>query len=170
MLIAFCVVLPMAFHAIPRAGSMLMPMHIPVLLAGLICGPYFGLIAGVTGPLLSSFITGMPHAGYAPIMMLELGTYGLVAGIMISIVHTRRMSADLYISLVTSMLLGRVVAGIAQAVYFFNGIYAIGIWVTSYFTTSLLGMIIQLLLIPLIIIALQREKVIPIRYAVKAVA
>ena len=168
MLIAFCVVFPMAFHAIPRAGSILMPMHIPVLLAGMICGPLFGLVAGVTGPLLSSLITGMPPTGIVPIMMIELGVYGLVAGIMINIVHTRRMSVDLYISLITAMLAGRIVAGIAQAVYFFDGRYAIMMWLTSYFSTSLPGIIIQLLLIPSLVMALERDRVIPLRYAVNA--
>ena len=168
MLIALCVVFPMVFHSIPRAGSILLPMHIPVLLAGLVCGPLFGLIVGLTGPLLSSLITGMPPTGIVPIMMIELGTYGLVAGLMIKWVHTRRLSADLYISLIVAMLIGRVVAGIAQAVYFFDGTYAIGIWTTSYFVTSFPGLVIQLLLIPSLIIALERERVIPLRYPVNA--
>jgi len=168
MLIALCVVLPMAFHAIPRAGSILMPMHIPVLLAGLICGPLFGLVAGVSGPLLSSLITGMPPSGVVPIMMIELGTYGLVAGIMAQVIHTRRISVDLYISLITAMLVGRLVAGVAQAVYFFDGTYAIAIWTTSYFVTSLPGIVIQLLFVPSVVIALERERVIPLRYPVSA--
>jgi len=160
----------MAFHTIPRAGSILMPMHIPVLLAGLICGPVFGLIAGASGPLLSSLITGMPPSGIVPIMMIELGTYGLVSGIMIQVVHTRRISVDLYISLITAMLVGRVIAGIAQAVYFFGGTYAIGIWATSYFVTSVPGLVIQLLFVPSVVIALERERVIPLRYPVSASA
>ncbi|MCL2404165.1 MAG: ECF transporter S component [Defluviitaleaceae bacterium] len=170
MLIALCVVLPMAFHSIPRAGSILMPMHIPVLLAGLICGPLFGLVAGVSGPLLSHLFTGMPPSGVFPIMMIELGTYGLVAGFMTQIVHTRRISADLYISLITAMIIGRLVAGLAQAIYFFDGTYAIGIWMTSYFVTSLPGLVIQLLFVPSVVIALERERVIPLRYPVNASA
>lgn len=170
MLIALCVVLPMAFHSIPRAGSILMPMHIPVLLAGLICGPLFGLVAGVSGPLLSHLFTGMPPAGVFPIMMIELGTYGLVAGVMTQIVHTRRISADLYISLVAAMIVGRLVAGAAQAIYFFDGAYAISIWVTSYFVTSLPGLVIQLLFVPSVVIALERERVIPLRYPINASA
>ena len=168
MLIALCVVLPMAFHTIPRAGSILMPMHIPVLLAGLICGPLFGLVVGITGPLLSNLFTGMPPTGIVPIMMIELGTYGLVAGIMVHIVHTRRISVDLYVSLIVAMLAGRVIAGAAQAIYFFDGTYAIGIWATSYFVTSLPGLVIQLLFVPSVVIALERERVIPLRYPVSA--
>ena len=53
------VVLPMAFHMIPNAGSVMLPMHIPVLLCGLVCGPILGLICGIFTPVLSSLITGM---------------------------------------------------------------------------------------------------------------
>ena len=75
--IALCVVLPMAFHSIPDAGSILSPMHIPALLCGLVCGPWFGLLCGLAGPLLSSQLTGMPMMAYLPPMMVELAVYGL---------------------------------------------------------------------------------------------
>ena len=42
--VALCVVLPIAFHAIPNAGSVMLPMHIPVLLCGLVCGWQYGLL------------------------------------------------------------------------------------------------------------------------------
>lgn len=202
MLIALCVLLPMAFHSIPRAGSILMPMHIPVLLAGLICGWKFGLVAGLAGPLLSSTITGMPPAGIVPIMMIELGTYGLVAGILMHFVRTKRASFDLYVSLISAMLIGRVIAGIAQFTFFFGGslfgrrliergpeygeyvynaygyagwvpemvysFYPIGMWVTSYFVTSLPGLVIQLAFIPAVVMALERERLIPLRYPIEA--
>ena len=41
--IALCVVLPMAFHSVQNAGSIFCPMHIPVLLCGLLCGWPLGL-------------------------------------------------------------------------------------------------------------------------------
>lgn len=34
---ALGITLPQAFHMIPNAGSVLLPMHIPVLLCGLLC-------------------------------------------------------------------------------------------------------------------------------------
>lgn len=139
-------------------------MHIPVLLAGLICGPFFGLVVGIVGPLFSSLITSMPPVGVLPIMMIELATYGLVSGLIIKLVRTRRLSLDLYISLILAMLAGRIAAGIAQVFYFFDGVYLIGMWVASYFTTSVPGLVVQLLLIPALVIALERERVIPIRY------
>ncbi len=51
MCIALCYVLPIAFHAI-GLGSALSPMHIPVLLCGLICGGWWGALCGIVGPVL----------------------------------------------------------------------------------------------------------------------
>ncbi|HHX11933.1 MAG TPA: ECF transporter S component [Clostridiales bacterium] len=166
--IALCVVLPMAFHSIPNAGSILSPMHIPVLLAGLICGWQFGLLTGLAGPLLSSLITGMPPMAFLPSMMIELAVYGLVCGLMINIVHTKKVYVDLYISLVVSLLVGRVIAGIARALIFSAGNYSIAAWTTSYFVTSFPGIVIQLVIIPTIIFALMKARLIPERYPAKA--
>jgi len=170
MLIAVCVVLPMAFHMIPYglAGRALLPMHIPVLLAGLICGPAFGLIAGIAGPILSHIFTGMPPQGIMQSMVIELGVYGFVSGLMITYVRTKRVSFDLYIALIVAMLAGRVVAGTVQALFLFDGTYLIGMWVSAYFAYALPGIIIQLAFIPSVVIALERERVIPNRYPVKA--
>ena len=166
--IALCVVLPMAFHSIPNAGSILSPMHIPVLLCGLICGWQFGLLTGLAGPLLSSLITGMPPMAFLPSMMIELAVYGLVCGLMINIVHTKKVYADLYISLVVSLLVGRVIAGIARALIFSAGSYSIAAWTTSYFVTSFPGIVIQLAIIPTIVFALMKARLIPVRYPAKA--
>ena len=178
MLIALCVVLPLAFHQVPRAGSILLPMHIPVLLAGLVCGWRYGLITGITGPLLSHAMTGMPPSmAIASLMSIELGVYGLVAGVLAYFIRTKSASLDLYICLIGSMLVGRVVAGIAQIVFFFNPQYVDGIWTSnytwalwtgSYFITSLPGIVIQLAFIPSVVMALERERVIPFRYPIKA--
>jgi len=176
MLIALCVVLPMAFHTIPRAGSVLLPMHIPVLLAGLVCGWKSGLITGIIGPVFSTMISGMPPTmALASLMSVELGVYGLVAGLVMSFVRTKSAALDLYISLIAAMLLGRVAAGFAQIFYFFGGAYVDGVWtvsytwalwVTAYFATSLPGLVIQLAFIPSVVMALERERVIPLRYPI----
>jgi thiamine transporter ThiT len=162
--IALCVVLPMAFHSVQNAGSIFLPMHIPVLLCGLICGWPFGLLCGLAGPLLSSLITGMPPMGYLPAMLIELAVYGLVSGLMMQLVRTKKVYADLYISLVIALLAGRIIAGIAKALIFAAGSYSMTAWVTSYFVTSLPGLAIQLVLIPSIVFALMKARLIPVRY------
>ncbi len=164
--IALCVVLPMALHAIPNAGTLLSPMHIPVLLCGLVCGWQYGLVCGLLGPLLSCMLTGMPAWGYLPNMMIELALYGLISGIMISLVHTGRQMADLYISLLTAMLAGRVLTGIARALTL--GIFmpvTLKSWATGYFVSSLPGIILQLVLLPVLYLALQKARLVPLRYA-----
>ena len=97
--IGLCVVLPMAFHAIPNGGTLFSPMHIPVLLAGLICGWPFGLLCGLAGPVLSTLLTGDAAPGYLPPMMIELAAYGLFCGLLFDLVRTENLYADLYISL-----------------------------------------------------------------------
>ena len=162
--IALCVVLPIAFHSIPNAGSVILPMHIPVLLCGMICGWPYGFICGLLGPLVSSVLTGMPPMAYLPAMMVECATYGLATGLLLKFVRTHNLTADLYISLIGAMLLGRVVSGVAKALIFSPGM-AMGVWITSSFVTALPGIIIQLVLIPQIIRILMKAKYLPQRYA-----
>ncbi len=165
--IALCTVLPLAFHAIPNAGIIISPMHIPVLLCGLIAGAPWGFLCGILGPVISSLITGMPVVAYLPRMMIELATYGLISGLCMQLIHTKRLYLDLYISLIISLLAGRIVAGVAKAVIFTPGNYSLKAWVTSYFITLLPGLIIQLVFIPTICFALEKAKLIPARYPTK---
>ena len=160
---ALCIVVPMAFHTIPNAGVVFLPMHIPVLLCGLICGWPYGLICGLLGPLLSSVTTGMPPAAMLPSMMVECATYGLVTGLAMRFVRTRSAVADLYISLITAMLLGRVVSGLAKALIFSPGTAPFA-WVTTSLVTGIPGIIIQLVLMPTIVFALTQAKLLPQRY------
>lgn len=161
---ALCVILPMAFHSIPGGGNVFLPMHIPVLLCGLMCSWPYGLICGLLGPLLSSLITQMPPIAYLPSMMIECAVYGCVTGIMMRLVRTGKLYADLYLSMVTAMVLGRCVAGLAKALIFAPGtpIFA---WVTTSLVEGIPGIVIQLLLIPTLVFALIRAKLLPQRYA-----
>lgn len=162
--IALCVVLPQAFHAIPNAGSVYLPMHIPVLLCGLICGWQYGLLCGLAGPALSGLITGMPPVAVLPGMLVECVVYGLVSGLMMQLIRTKKTYADLYLSLICAMLMGRVVSGVAKALIFAVGSYSMAAWVTASFVISLPGIIVQLALLPSIVFALMRARLIPERY------
>ncbi len=160
---ALCIVLPMAFHSIPNAGSVILPMHIPVLLCGLACGWPYGFVCGLLGPLLSSLLTGMPPAPVLPGMMVECAVYGLVSGGLMGLVRTRRTVADLYISMGCAMVLGRVAAGLAQAWVFSPGAAPFA-WVTTSLVTGIPGIAIQLVLMPVLVLALMRAKLLPTRY------
>jgi len=162
--LALCVVLPLAFHLIPEGGSLFSPMHIPVFICGLACGPLWGLACGVLGPVLSSVITGMPNAAYLPPMLVELAAYGIITGAMMSFVRTGRLYGDLYISLVTAMLIGRVLAGLAKGLIFARGAFTVGMWAAGYFAGSVPGIIAHLILVPLLCSALMKAKLMDRRY------
>lgn len=160
---ALCIVVPMAFHSIPNAGVVFLPMHIPVLLCGLACGWPYGLLCGIVGPLLSSLTTGMPPAAMLPSMMVECAVYGLVTGLGMKLVHTRSTTADLYISMVSAMILGRVVSGLAKAWIFSPGVSPFA-WVTTSLVSGIPGILIQLVLMPTILFTLTQAKLLPRRY------
>lgn len=160
IMIAMCVVLPMAFHAIPNAGSIYLPMHIPVLLCGLVTGWPYGLLCGIAGPVMSHLITAMPGIGYLPQMVIELAAYGLISGLLMNFLPVKNETAKVYTSLVGSMLLGRVVSGISKALIFVKGSYSVTLWVTGLFVTGMPGIIIQIVFIPVIYFALKKAKLI----------
>lgn len=157
---ALCVALPMAFHAVGK-GSMFLPMHIPVLICGLVRGWPYGLVCGLLGPFLSSF-TGMPPLAMLPGMMVECATYGAAAGLGMQIVRTGSMYADLYISMIAAMLLGRVFYGLVNAYILMSG-QSLAAWAAASFVTALPGILIQLIVIPTLIVTLTRAKLIPAR-------
>ena len=154
------VVLPVTLHAIPNAGSILLPMHIPVLLCGLVCGPVYGLACGILAPLLSSLITSMPPMAMLPSMICELAVYGLVAGILIRVIKTRYNIANLYLSLLGAMLIGRVIYGALNSLIFRAGEYSLQLWLTGAFVTALPGIAIQLVLLPVLVLALQKARLV----------
>ena len=156
MCVALCVVLPMAFHAIPNAGSIFLPMHIPVLLCGFLCGWPYGLCCGILGPVISGALTGMPPAAMLPAMACELAVYGFVTGLLFPRVHTRSDTANIYICLLSAMLCGRIVSGALNALIFRAGSYSLEIWLAASFTTALPGIAIQLVIIPALLLVLEK--------------
>jgi len=137
-------------------------MHIPVLLCGLICGWPFGLVCGVIGPAISS-LTGMPPVALLPSMMVECAAYGAVTGLMMKVVRTKSIVADLYISMITAMLLGRIVAGLTKALIFAPGTSFFA-WISTAVVAGLPGIIIQLVIMPAVVFALTKARLIPVRY------
>jgi hypothetical protein len=109
----------------------------------------------------------MPAMGYLPCMMVELGAYGLLCGLFMKFVRTGKIYADLYISLVCGLLIGRVIAGLFRALIFSPGSYSLAAWATGYFVTCLPGLVIQLVLVPSIVFALMKARLVPMRYPAK---
>lgn len=152
---ALGLLLPSVFHMFSLGGTIFLPMHIPVLLCGLICGWQYGALVGFIVPLLSSAFTGMPPMFPVAIAMAaELAAYGAVSGLL-------SKKNNVVISLVGAMLAGRAVSGIANAVLM--GVagkpFMLSGFLTGAFVTALPGIIIQLIAIPLVMIALTKSKV-----------
>lgn len=91
---ALCYVLPLAFHALGM-GSTLLPMHLPVLLCGLICGAGYGAFCGIAGPVVSCVLSGMPTALQLASMAPELCAYGLLCGLLYRHIRTGKIYPDL---------------------------------------------------------------------------
>ena len=164
LFLALGLVLPLITGQIPQIGKMLLPMHIPVLLCGMVCGAPYGAVCGLLGPMLSSVLTGMPTAALMPAMMVECAAYGLTTGLLLRLVRTGKTYADLYLSLVAAMLVGRLVSGVTKALFFMAGQYTLQAWIAASFVTALPGIVLQLAVVPSIVYYLMRAGLIPQRY------
>ena len=152
LFLALAYVMPFLTGQIPEIGSMLCPLHIPVLLCGFFCGWQWGLAVGFIAPILRSLTLGMPpFFPTAVCMAFELATYGAIAGVM----HKKlpRKKPFIYLSLLTSMIVGRLVWGAAMFVFMGmnGGGFTLAAFVGGAFTNAIPGIIIQIVLIPVIV-------------------
>lgn len=157
--LALCMVLPFLTGHIPQIGSALSPMHIPVLLAGFLCGPWWALAVGAVAPLVRFVLFGMPPifpTGVA--MCFELAAYGLVSGLLYA--RLPKKTASIYVSLVSAMLVGRVVWGIVRVLL--SGVagepFTWAAFMAGAFINAIPGIIVHILLIPVIVMALRKAK------------
>lgn len=155
--LALCMVLPFLTGQIPQVGSALCPMHIPVLLAGFLCGPWWAAAVGAVSPLLRFALFGMPPifpTGVA--MCFELAAYGLVSGLLYA--RLPKKTRSIYTSLLAAMLAGRVVWGIVRAAL--SGVagepFTWAAFMAGAFINAVPGMIVHILLIPIIVLALKK--------------
>jgi len=157
MFLAIAFVLPFFTGQLPQIGSMLCPMHIPVLLCGFFCGAPWGFLVGFIAPILRSMVLGMPPMFPVAICMaFELATYGFVAGFL----HKRlpKKKWFVYISLLCSMILGRVVWGIMMfaCMGFDTSAFGWTAFISGAITTAIPGILLQIILIPIIVITLEK--------------
>jgi len=160
MFLALCLVLPFLTGQIPEIGSALSPMHIPVLICGFVCGGYWGAAVGFIAPFLRYMIFQMPPMPMGIAMAAEMTVYGLVAGLLYK--KLPKNIGCMYISLVSAMLLGRVVWGIVR--FLMAGLggseFSMAAFWAGGITGAIPGIILQILIIPVIVMALKRAKLI----------
>ena len=159
LLLAVALLLPFVTGQIPEIGNMLLPMHLPVLLAGFIVGGPSAMAIGAIAPLLRSVLWGMPVLFPKAISMaFELATYGLVSGIVYS--NSKKDGKSVFIALIIAMIAGRVVWGIVSMMLF--GVmgkgFTMALFMTEAFVNAVPGIAIQLVVIPVIVSALKKSK------------
>ncbi len=157
MFLALAYVMPFLTGQIPQIGSMLCPMHIPVLLCGFICGWPWGLAVGFVAPLLRSLIAGMPPLfPVATCMAFELASYGVMAGLFYKLLP--RKKGFIYVSLLSAMIVGRLVWGAAMLVCMGvkGGSFGISAFWAGAVAEALPGIVIQIVLVPLIVMGAER--------------
>lgn len=158
LFLALALVLPFLTGQIPEIGSMLCPMHIPALLCGFFCGWPWGLAVGLFAPVLRSLLFSMPTMyPTAVCMAFELATYGVISGYLYGKLPHKKSS--IYVSLLSAMVAGRLVWGLARFICSGLDVSAFGLsafW-SGAVATAIPGIIVQILLIPVLVMALEKH-------------
>ena len=159
LFIALGLTLPMITANVPMIGNMLLPMHFPIIICGLICGAGYGALAGVITPLLRSFIFGMPPLfPIATAMAFELAAYGAVAGLVYVVIQ--KSKGSVYPALIISMLSGRAVWGVVTFILFrmMGKTLTLQMFIAGAFTNAVPGIVGQLIIIPVLMYYLAKHR------------
>ena len=157
MFLALAFVMPFLTGQIPQIGSMLCPMHIPVLLFGFFCGAPWGLGVGFIAPILRSFIIGMPYMfPTAFCMAFELAVYGFVAGFLHNKLPKKKI--NVYISLFCAMIMGRLVWGLVMFMCMGFDVSTFGFqaFLAGAVVNAVPGIVLQIVLVPIVVITLEK--------------
>ena len=161
MFLCIGMLLPLLTSQIKEIGDTLLPMHIPILLCSVVCGWQYGLCVGFMLPFVRSFIFGMPPIyPNAVWMSLELAAYGFAFGFIYN-KFKKQKTHHIYISLISAMVFGRIVWGIAKALLLGlkGSSFGISAFIMGGFLDALPGIALQIILVPLIIIFLNKSKI-----------
>ena len=161
MFLALAYTLPFLTGQVPQIGSMLCPMHVPVILCGFVCGAPWGLVVGFAAPLLRSLTLGMPVLfPQAVAMAFELAVYGLVSGMMYRILPKKKISV--YLSLIIAMIAGRIIWGLVWLICtgFDPAEFGFAAFWAGAVTNAIPGIILQIVIIPVAVILLEKAKLI----------
>ena len=160
--LALGLILPFFTGQIPEIGNKLLPMHIPVLLCGFVCGWKYGLLVGFVTPLFRSMLFGMPPLMTAIGMAFELAAYGAVTGILYK--RLGRSKIRIYASLIIAMIIGRIIWGLVSIViYGISGTaFTWQIFLAGSFLNAIPGIIVQLIAVPALILAFEKSGVVTI--------
>lgn len=159
--IALGIVLPFLTGNISFLGARFLPMHIPVLFAGIILGWKYGLLVGVITPLLRALTVGMPPLfPVATVMAFELASLGFFIGLFYHLLPKKMVY--IFVSLILAMIGGRIVYGLVGfIVYPLAGIqFTFDMFLAGALLNAIPGIILQLILIPTLFIGLKKADII----------
>jgi len=173
MLLAVGLVLPFLTGQIQAVAKVISPLHIPALICGLCCGWKWGLGLGIVLPLLRGLIFGIPVFPTSALpMAFELGVYGLLTGLLypllLKLIKSKTHLPAILTAQITAMIIGRFVGGAAKAAFLALGVisskspYTFHAFFTSYFISTALGAVIHVVLVPAVVLALERAGLSPI--------
>ena len=159
LLLAISFVLPYLTGQIPEVGKALLPMHLPILIAGYLCSWRYGAIIGFIAPLLRSIFLGMPPlVPIALCMAFEMAAYGALAGLLYQKIPSKGL-ARIYISLIGAMIGGRIVWGLFSVpIYalFSSSSFTLALFWSAGFASALPGILLQLVVVPLVVYKLEK--------------
>ncbi len=163
MFIAIGWILPLLSGQNQELGNMLCLMHIPVLVAGFILGPQYGIMVGAVTPITRFLIFGRPPIYPTGVCMaFELAAYGFLSGFIYKLLVKRNMNEmfSIYAALIAAMIGGRLVWGISRTVcgIVSQSSFTWKAFITAGFVTAIPGILIQLFLIPALIMLLNKVK------------
>lgn len=112
LFLALGILLPQMFHflPVPDVGKVLLPMHIPAILAGYLLGSRSGMIVGFLSPVISCMLFQMPPVLTMPIMAVEIMCYGAAAG------SVGKKIKSVYLGLIVTMICGRIASGLMYVI------------------------------------------------------
>ncbi|MGM9520856.1 MAG: ECF transporter S component [Oscillospiraceae bacterium] len=169
LFLALGFVLPFLTGQIPQIGSMLLPMHIPVLLCGFVCGPFWGLAVGAICPILRSLVFSMPSMYPSAVAMaFELAVYGFASGLLYKLLPRNKI--NVYVSLLGAMIAGRVVWGVVRLIMTVGSesTFPMSAFIAGAVTTAIPGIILQIVVIPVLVIILEKHGFTEEQYAAAA--
>lgn len=170
LMLALAILLPQVFGRVQFLGTKFLPMHIPVLLCGFLCGVRYGALCGAAAPLMCSLLFGMPpFFPMAVSMTVELCAYGAASGVVRTLIAYKPHKFKLvllYASLIGVMVVGRIAYGITMLIITAvqGEAYTFGIFISASVLSAIPGIILQLILIPLVLAFLSKSGVIKERY------
>ena len=158
-IVALAVVLPQLVHlAFGQAGGVQwLPMYLPVLLGGCLLGWAWGLGIGIASPVVSFLITlafgnPMPALARLPFMIAELAVFAAVSGLFSKKISQNGWMA--FPAVLLAQVAGRAV--FMLLVIIFRSVTPFTpeiIW--SQIQTGLLGMVLQAVVVPFIVMGLK---------------